>query len=495
MARFFDRFTKKKVDRTDTFLRSFISGSMFRVSDIRGDSALQDIRSLITMMRALAEDSQIDIALSYYATDATTVNSSNQIIWATADDPKFQEAADIINTKFKQWKVNKYARDHILELATIGNLYLPTTAMYRQDNGETKYRVSLDSNTIIDESFEIVPSSKLAPENVLHLWKQGKPKGYIYQPDENEVTTISYSEEAIIHFALGGLLGDYTIDCKNSAGEIDSYDIQFGAPLMKKAVQPTQTLSLLEDAVVLSSLIRTVKFIAVECGNAEEEEIQSTLLELKSMIEQQMSLNTSNGDAQSFVNPQSPNNLIYLPKINGTDPISITDLNMGEASDADNKLLDYYQNKKLSVLGVPKEALNFSSQEGLGGAGQVMSQRSALYGNALQRIETAYIEGWTDAFNKYFTARGLSGFADKFTLHMNPIVTQMSTINFEKRDAAIGQAQTIVQLLKDLGVTNADDYKDAVTEILVDVLPQTGPNVNSWDVDVTTEEGGGEGGF
>ena len=190
MARFFDKLTKQKPNRAETFLRSFISGSMYRVSDIRGDSSLQDIRSTITMMRALARDSQVSTTLSYYATDATTTNSSGQIIWATADDPKFQEAADIINAKFKQWKVNKYARDHILELATVGNLYLPTTVMYRQDNGETKYRVALDSNTIIDDKFEMVPSTKIPPENILHLWKQGKPYGYIYQPDEKEITTI-----------------------------------------------------------------------------------------------------------------------------------------------------------------------------------------------------------------------------------------------------------------------------------------------------------------
>ena len=36
-------------------------------------------------MRALARDSQISTALSYYATDATTTNTAGEIIWATAD--------------------------------------------------------------------------------------------------------------------------------------------------------------------------------------------------------------------------------------------------------------------------------------------------------------------------------------------------------------------------------------------------------------------------
>ena len=56
--------------------------------------------------------------------------------------------------------------------------------------------------------------------------------------------------------------------------------------------------------------------------------------------------------------------------------------------------------------------MNFSSAEGLGGAGAVMSQRSALYGNSLQRIETAYKEGWRSAMNKYFIEHGMSGMVD-----------------------------------------------------------------------------------
>ena len=70
-------------------------------------------------MRNLAKDSQISTALSYYATDCTVPNSSNQIIWATSEDKK---VAEFINKLFLRWNINEYVRDHILELATIGNL-------------------------------------------------------------------------------------------------------------------------------------------------------------------------------------------------------------------------------------------------------------------------------------------------------------------------------------------------------------------------------------
>lgn len=475
-----------------SWIRSIATGSLYKISDVRGNSSFSDIKSIIDTMRALAKDSQINTALSYYATDATTYNTGGDIIWATAVDDSAKDVADIINALFQRWDVNSYARDHILELATVGNLYIPTTYMYKEDGMGFKRRgIVLDNNTIPEEDFDIIPSYKIPPESIIHLWKQGVPQGFVMDPEDDDLDLQILPESACIHFSLGGLLGDYKIDAKADDGTIDTYDIQFAEPLMSAAVQPTQTLSLLEDAVVLSSLSRTIKFIHVNCGS-QEEEIRESLIQIKNVIEQQMSLNTANGDTQSYVNPQSPNNLIYLPFINGTKAIEVDDLQMANETEADSKLLEYYQDKKLSVLGVPKEAMNFSSNEGLGGAGSVLSQRSAIYANALQRIEIAYMSGWKDALNKYFIAKNMSGFIGKFELHMNPIITTQSTVQFEKRDQAIGQAAQIVEMMKNLGISKDEYYKKSLGEILSEVLPQTGADAIEWDIDLeNSEEGGG----
>lgn len=474
-----------------SWLRALVSGSLYRVSDIKGTTSFSDIQTQINTMRALAADSQINTALNYYATDATTTNSSGQIIWATTTEPEYAEVADIVNDLFKRWKVINYARDHILELATIGNLYIPTTYLYKDDAAKfSRKRVVLDNNTIPETDYDIIPSYKIPPDSIVHLWKQGVPTGYLMNPEKDNADVVLLPEAAVIHFSLGGLLGEYKISARNSKGEDDEYDIQFATPLMAQAVQPTQTLNLLEDAVVLSSLARTIKFINVRCGT-EEDEIISALQMIKDTIEQQLSLNTNSGDVQSFVNPQSPNNLIYVPYVNDQEAITITDLNMAEANDTDNKLLDYYQDKKLSVLGVPKEAMNFSSNEGLGGAGSVLSQRSALYANSLQRLETAYMNGWRDAINKYFQMRNLNGFVDKFDLHMNPIVTQLSTIVGEKRDSALGQAQQLIDILKAVGIENAEAYKSSLVEILQEEFPTISAEVPDWNINVRTEDNGG----
>lgn len=497
MAKWFDRLIGKennKRRKNTSFLRNIVGGSVYKISDVRNNTSLADIHTQIDTMRAMANDSQIATALNYYATDATVPNSDGRIIWATARDASNSEVADIINALIDKWQINKYARDHILELATVGNLYIPTTNLYRKESdSRSQEKVALDSNTLFNDDFDIVCCYKIPPETVIHLWSQGQPQGYIIDPEDDfsDTTYVRHPESSIIHFTLGGLLGDYTIAGKTKDGSTIEYDIQFADPMMGQAVQPTQTLNLLEDALLLASMARVVKFINVECGNAEDNEIRDILQQVKDAIEQQLSLNTNTGDAQSFVNPQSPNNLIYLPRVNQQDAISITDLNMGESSESDNKLLDYYQNKKLSVLGIPKEAMNYNSAEGLGGAGSVMSQRSALYANCLQRLQNAYIQGWRDAINTYFVQKQLSGFVDTFDLHMTPIITELATVQFEKRDAALSQATTLADLMKALGITDASEYKSAITELLSEVLPNTSSKVNRWRVDIPAEDEGG----
>lgn len=502
MATWLDRLFGPRKTNIISRLRSTVcvGGTFYKVSDLRGASDIEDIKTQIQVMRALARDSQVSTALNYYATDATTANSAGDVIWATAIDDDHKEVAKIINQCFKRWRVNDYARDHILELATIGQIYIPTTEMYRGAGAhQNRDLVALDKNSLQNLDYDIIPSYMIPQEDIIHLWYQGQPQGYVYQPSSDDTSfsgdqIISYPESSIIHFSLGGLLGKYHISGVNSQGEQVDYDIQFADPILSQAVQPTQTLSLLEDAMLLSSLTRTVRFVNVDCGTtAEEDEIRQNLQVIKDMIEQQLALNTSAGSAESFVNPQSPNNLIYLAKVNGADAVSITDLNMGEPTESENKLLNYYQDKKLSVLGVPKEAMNYSSAEGLGGAGAVMSQRSALYANHLLRIETAYKNGWRDAINKYFMSRNMSGMVDKFVLNMTPIITNMDQVLFEKRDSAIGQATQLADLMKSLGITDTDDFKKAIQEILSQAFPQTGSSVMDWDINLEagSEAGGG----
>ena len=200
MPRWLDRLFGQQNKPVLSRLRSTVcvGGTFYKISDLRGDSDIEDIRTQINVMRALANDSQISTALNYYATDATTVNSAGDIIWATAIDDNHKQVAEIINQCFKRWKVNEYARDHILELATVGQVYLPTSELYRAP-GEHQNRelVALDNNTLLNLDYDIIPSYMIPPEDIIHIWYQGHPQGYIYQPTSGDN---SYSSTQIVSY-------------------------------------------------------------------------------------------------------------------------------------------------------------------------------------------------------------------------------------------------------------------------------------------------------
>ena len=75
---------------------------------------------------------------------------------------------------------------------------------------------------------------------------------------------------------------------------------------------------------------------------------------------------------------------------------------------------------------------------------------------------------------------------------MQPIITQLETVQAEKRDAAVSQATSLIDMLKGMGVTDPNVYRTATIEALNSAFPQTASALNSIDIDVTeeTEEGG-----
>ena len=67
----------------------------------------------------------------------------------------------ILDDLLIRWDVDSYARDHILELATVGNLYIPSTIFYGTDNdSSSRNKVALDNNTIPDIQYDIIRSEE-----------------------------------------------------------------------------------------------------------------------------------------------------------------------------------------------------------------------------------------------------------------------------------------------------------------------------------------------
>jgi hypothetical protein len=89
----------------------------------------------------------------------------------------------------------------------------------------------------------------------------------------------------------------------------------------------------------------------------------------------------------------------------------------------------------------------------------------------------------------YFTQRNYSGFCDKFELHMSPIITTQSTIQFDKRDSTLSQAQQFIQLVNDAGVVGDEVKKQGLSEILTEAFPKMGSSATGWVMTNSNGEG------
>ena len=81
-----------------------------------------------------------------------------------------------------------------------------------------------------------------------------------------------------------------------------------------------------------------------------------------------------------------------------------------------------------------------------------------------------------------------------YVLNMQPIITALSTIISEKRDSAVNQASSLVQLLSDIKVSGNEPYLKALQEALKEEFPDLGSNIMSYNIHVADEnnDGGGD---
>ena len=86
---------------------------------------------------------------------------------------------------------------------------------------------------------------------------------------------------------------------------------------------------------------------------------------------------------------------------------------------------------------------------------------------------------------------------------MSPIITTQSTIQFDKRDSTLSQAQQFVQLINDANVQNDGVRQEGLSEILTEAFPKLGASATGWVMpvsnnatdDMNMNAGGGAGEF
>lgn len=467
--------TKDKDDLANKQIAASGRGSIIDTEAIGKFRTLStDRQERYTEFENLLKDATIAAAVEMYADDATQYDyRTGKIIWAESDDSDIAKAAnrliDVLGINDKAWT-------HIYSLCTYGDVYLRLyrkgdesdyNEMYRtQKSGQTAVRVKpQDKSRPIEEYIEYVDD----PASMYDIQVRDKTAGFIkmvnsdpqdksssyYNAFVSQTLDLSdvnvYDRTSFVHICLSGNIErnpELIALTDPKTGATNVYKVKTGKSILADAYEPTQTLKLLEDSMMLSRVTKSalVRILQIEVGNMPKPEVESLLRRIKNMIEQKMALNKENGVVSSYNSPGPIENIVYVPTKDGKGAITSNNLG-GDVNIKDIVDIDYFNDKKLSALKIPKQYLNYDAPEGLGN-GTSLTKLSSRYAHTVMRIQNAYISGITSLLNILFMDKGLE-YTGKFTIKMVSPSTLEDIERDEQTQTRIQHANDIVQMLED----------------------------------------------
>lgn len=466
------KVTSNREDLTTKQIEDAGNGSLIDMDAINKFRTLStDRQEKYSDYENLLSDATIAAAIEMYADDSTQYDyRTGKIIWAESEEPEIAKAT---NRLIDVLGINDNAWTHIYALCTYGDVYL---RLYRKGDisdyteqaltkidGQTSVRVKpQDESRKMEEYVEYVDD----PATMYDLQIKGKTAGFIrminsevensssyYASIVNKTLDLQdvnlYDRTSFVHICLSGNIDRHPelITLTNSEkGTVNVYKVKSGKSILADAYEASQTVKLLEDSMMLSRITKSalVRILQIEVGDMPKSEVEALLRRVKNMIEQKMALNKTNGVISSYNSPGPMENVVYFPTKNGRGAITSNNLG-GDVNIKDIVDVDYFNNKKLSALKIPKQYLNYDAPEGLGN-GTSLTKLSSRYAHTIMRIQNAYISGITTLLNLFFMDKGLK-YINKFKLKMVSPATIEDTERDEQVQNRLNQTSDILSLM------------------------------------------------
>ena len=492
-----------------------------------GESASIDISSLNTftqlsqnretlyqVLDTMAQDSTVAAILEIYAEDATETNERGEIVWSESSDPNINK---YITYLLKSLNVDKNMYKWVYSLCKYGDLYLK---LFRHSDFEDKLFEDSTSKSTLNEKFSRIsdkePQNEDINESILlkaydsedrlanfidmvpnpgemfELTKFGKSYAYLKTnqlptavQQQNPVISSYYlykmrkrdleiyNAVSFVHATLCDdtprmpeqvqIFYDNDLESDNSY----TYKVNKGQSILYSSYKIWREMMLLENALLLNRLTKSsiLRVIEVEVADMPKERVQPYLQRVKTLVEQKTSI--SDGDRLTeYTNPGPMENNVYVPTRNGVGALNTQQIG-GDINVKDIADIDYFKNKFYGSMKIPKQYLGDTDDATGFNGGTSLSIVSSRYAKTVKRIQSAMIQALTDCINILLIDRGLDSYVNKFTLHMQPPVTQEE---IDKRDNLSSEID-IVRNILDM----TSDIEDPVTKlkILKTLLSQT----------------------
>lgn len=426
------------------------------------ETRAQTREQLYEFIDTMAQDDIISSVIETYAENVVETNDKGQSVWCESSDSNI---AQYVSFLLDSLNVDKNIYTWACSLLSYGDLYL---RLYKEsDYGEDpifnpqvlqKDRTlneSLNENVnlkIYGANDHYVPYVEAVanPGEMFELTKFGKTVGYVYAPTrvvqqttDNFYTYLTkyqmkkkdvevYDSTSFVHACLEDTLvrQPETIDLfledpTDPTKEVSaSYKVKRGQSILYNSFRIWRELTLLENSALLNRLTKSavVRILNVDIGDMPKEQVNAFMSRLKEKIEQKTAIETGKGLSE-YTNPGPIENTIYIP-VHGTQG-TITATTIGGDYDPKSLVdLEYFRDKLFGSLKVPKQFFGFTGDGAGFDGGKALTVLSSRYGKSIKRIQNTLCQTITDLINLYLIDRGLENYINKFTIRMQPPLTQ-----------------------------------------------------------------------
>lgn len=326
----------------------------------------------------MASDTLPAAIITSYISDVLEPNNNGDLISVIANNPNSQVVLDTI---YQQLAIP--AEKVIYSLLVYGI----AIAKFDRSKVSANNKAANEAIKVSVNYGELLPEVEIIQDvsTVFPILKNEKCIGYIEVTKSdildgfNWLTdTISY-EDVIIHsnldyayvkFGVNKSTKPLQLRIRDKDGNTTSYNIDSGCSLLENSYSAWKTLSVLQDSIVLASLIKNASTIIIQtdAGNMSDEQIQAAKIKLKSLFEGKLSLGKDG--LKSYLSPQAKPNYVYSFTSNGVGTIT-TETVGGEYNPGQLYYLDPFYNAFFGGMNYPKQQVGFGDSAGLDGGGAV----------------------------------------------------------------------------------------------------------------------------
>lgn len=419
----------------------------------------------------MAADTLPSAILTAYISDILEPNENGDLLQVIAKTPGEQSVLDNIFKRLAlpdQKIVYSLLKNGIAILRFSKVAAKPTKT---HSATESKEKSSATEDILVELPGKIIPEVEVVQDTytVFPILERERCIGYIeilnkesafqnfnnWQNDTlnfSDVIIHSPQDFAYVKFGVSRSSKPLRLSIKDSSGAIKSYTVDVGCSLLENSYAAWKTLSILQDSIVLASLIKNAQFMLIqtEAGSASKQQIEAAKVQMKSLFEGKLSLGRDG--IKQYLYPQSKPNFIYTFTQNGKGAISTQTVG-GDYNPGNLFYLTPFVNQFFGGMNVPKQ--NFGYTEGAGGldGGGAVEEYTKRYKTTVSRFKRLYAELIKKTINAVLESRGLRKLIDGFSVKIHRAYQEIDNTALNKCEAQLRLYESTVNFL---GLTDAD---------------------------------------